>query len=823
MKDESMASASAALQLAYFHELLAGFPDPVVLHDAEHVVIQVNPAFEQLFGYSQEESAGRQLKELIVPPGMEVELERISDELLDGRVVKLRTERFTRMKRLVPVFLTTFPVAHDGSNAGFITTYRDETESQNAAEALVRTERRYRVLFENAVEGIFMTTPEGRYLDVNPALAGIYGFDSPSELIEHFRDISQQLYVAPGRRDQYKELMLQNGEVWDFQSQIYRKDGSVIWISENSWAVYGEEGLEYYQGTVVDITERKEAQAALETQRAYFRQLFENSPQAICLLDPQGTIRDVNRGYEELFGHTAEELRGELNRKVLVPEDLQFEARMFNTSVTSGHPVQSETFRLDKRGRRVPVSVLGFPVRIGQNVAGIYYIYTDVTQRKEYEAQLSHQAFHDPLTGLPNRALFLERLDRAVERARRRPDYRFAIFMIDLNRFKLVNDSLGHQAGDRLLMETARRMAGCIRSVDTVARLGGDEFAVLLEEYARPADVTEVAERIHKIMESPFNLEGQTIVSSASIGIVLKTRDYDCAEDILRDADIAMYRAKAQDKAMYKIFNKKMHEETSENLRLENELRLAIRNGELALYYQPIVSVCEQELTGFEALVRWNHPRRGLVPPSRFIPLAEETGLIIPLGQWVLSEACRQMRQWQEEHPNTAHLTVSVNLSIRQLVQKELVPFVQSVLEETGLSPSNLKLEITESAFMQDAKVSLEVLRGLKALGIKLVVDDFGTGYSSLSYLQLMPLDMLKIDRSFISGKSSEESRQIVRTIIALARNLGLHVVAEGVEQEDQLCRLVEERCDEAQGFMFSRPLEALAAVKLLEQVKAKK
>jgi Amt family ammonium transporter len=469
------------------------------------------------------------------------------------------------------------------------------------------------------------------------------------------------------------------------------------------------------------------------------------------------------------------------------------------------------------------VAVIGYPIQFGDEIQGAYYIYQDITERKEFEEQLAHQAFHDALTGLPNRVLFTERLGRAVQRAQRREEYRFAVFMIDLNRFKVINDSLGHHAGDQLLVGAARRMVSCVRGVDTVARLGGDEFAILLEEYSSPRDVTRVAQRIHEAMERPFTIEGTEIVSSAAIGIVLKTGAYARAEDILRDADVAMYRAKATGKMGYRVFNKKMHEEATRYLVIENELRQALEAGQLVVHYQPIVGVATQRIEGFEALVRWEHPRRGLIPPNHFIPVAEETGLIVPLGAWVLREACLRMAAWRKRFPAARDVAMSVNVASRQLDQKDLVPLVARALEESGLPAQLLKLELTETTLVSNSRTCKDNLLGLKALGVRLVVDDFGTGYSSLQYLQRMPIDMLKIDRSFICGGAAdcEENQEIVKTILTLARNLGLAVVAEGVEEEEQLERLAAERCEQAQGFMFSRPVDATAAERLLASLGA--
>jgi Amt family ammonium transporter len=697
--------------------------------------------------------------------------------------------------------------------------FRDISGRRRAEEQLRAAERKYRSIFENAVEGIFQTTPEGRYLEVNGTLARIYGFDSVAEMTEHFRDIKNQLYVVPSRRDDFVRELAAHDQVRDFESEIRKKDGSTIWISENARVVRDTAGAPlYYEGTVVDITDRKLAEEALATQRAYFAQLFANSPQAISLIDTHRNIVDVNAAFEELFGYRAADIKGYGMRAFIVPENLLTECENVRGSILSGKSVVRETARLHRDGRLIPVSMIGFPIVIKGAVQGIVYTYQDISERKAFEEQITHQAFHDALTGLPNRSLFADRLERALTRAARRGDYQYAVLMIDLNKFKGINDTLGHQAGDQLLVEVARRIAGCVRGMDTVARLGGDEFAVILEELKSKKEVMAVVERIGACLGQPCRLCGTSVTPGASIGIVLRTRDYASAEDLLRDADIAMYRAKEQGRASV-IFDRKMHQEILEAISLEADLRHALEAGELLLHYQPIVDVQHGAIEGFEALVRWDHPSRGLVPPAQFIPLAEETGLILPLGRFVIAEACRQLRDWQREMPEARGLSVSVNVSCRQFVKDGLVEHVAQVLADTGLAPECLKLEITESVLMHDAQHTAQELTRLKALGVKIAIDDFGTGYSSLSYLRQLPIDHLKIDRSFISGEGCDgESQEIVKSIISLARSLGLTVIAEGVERADQLTRLRQAACDKAQGFMFSRPLDRHAAARFLRR-----
>jgi diguanylate cyclase (GGDEF)-like protein/PAS domain S-box-containing protein len=448
---------------------------------------------------------------------------------------------------------------------------------------------------------------------------------------------------------------------------------------------------------------------------------------------------------------------------------------------------------------------------------------TDITERRLAEEQLLHNALYDGLTGLPNRVLFNDRLDYALERTKRRPDYLFAVLFLDLDRFKVVNDSLGHAVGDQLLIAVARRLQVCLRTVDTVARLGGDEFTILLEDIKSVADATHTAERILHRLNQPFRIAEQDVFISTSIGIALgrapSRPGYEQAADLLRDADIAMYRAKVQGKARYVMFDDAMHAGALSLLRMEMDLRQAIKNHEFQVYYQPIVSVGSGTTLGFEALVRWDHPQHGFIAPAEFIPVAEETGLISAIDRIVLSAACGQMREWIDQFPNHPDLTVSVNLSGKHFSQPDLAEQVTCILQETELPAKHLKLEITESAIMEDAESAAVTLKKLRALGIHLSIDDFGTGYSSLSYLRRFPINTLKIDRSFIEGVGAEgEDAEIVQIIVALAHNLGMDVTAEGVETPEQLAKLLSFSCQQAQGYYFSKAVDGPAAAAILEQ-----
>lgn len=567
-----------------------------------------------------------------------------------------------------------------------------------------------------------------------------------------------------------------------------------------------------------EITERIQVQKALIEQRAYFLQLFQNSPQAIMIVEPDGKVVEVNKGFETIFGYAVTEIKGQYCKNLIVPEDMAAEDETFHQNILSGKIINKETFRLHKNGDLIPVAFLGYPAIVKDRIEGLFILYKDISERKRFEAQMLHQSFHDSLTGIPNRALLMERIGRSLERAKRRKEYQFAVLMIDLDNFKSINDSIGHLAGDKFLIQFSNQIKQCIRSTDTIARMGGDEFAVLLEEFRHPREIFKIARRIYNIGKSSFFIERNEIKISASIGMVIETKSYDIAENILRDADIAMYRVKETGKSSFRIFKKEMYKMTLESLKMQNDLSHAIFNNELVLYYQPIMSAAKEELIGFEALVRWRHPVRGMVGPNLFIPLAEETDLILPMGRFVIKEACRQLKDWHDNIPGANRLTMNVNISTKQFMDGELTDFIINTLEETGLDPKYLNLEITESLIIKNAKSVISKLSFLKSHGIKVVLDDFGTGYSSLSYIQDFQIDSIKIDRSFINDMDREGgSVEIVKMILALCRNLGLGVVAEGVERDTQLNILKELKCEKIQGFYFSKPVDQIKAADMIK------
>jgi len=444
---------------------------------------------------------------------------------------------------------------------------------------------------------------------------------------------------------------------------------------------------------------------------------------------------------------------------------------------------------------------------------------TDITGRKEAEQQLIKSAFYDALTGLPNRALFMDRLQMAFAYKKRHSDHLFSVLFLDLDRFKNINDSFGHLIGDELLVLVSERLKAHTRPDDTIARFGGDEFVVLLGDVKEVSDATYIADRINNILKEPFHLMHHELYINATIGIAISANEYQQPEEILRDADTAMYNAKLSGKAGYLIFDKSMHVNALDLLELEIDLRHAIERKEFVIYYQPIISLGNRSIIGFEALVRWNHPHRGLLLPMEFIPLAEETGLIIPLSLWIIREACRQMRIWQQRFPSDLPLTVSVNISPKHLANTNFIAHITDVLDETNLNPEQLALEITENAMIENTDYMVSLFSQLKDLGIKINIDDFGTGYSSLSYLQRFSINTVKIDQSFISGLSKNEKNvEIVQSIINMAHNMKLHVIAEGVEQSENLQTLENLKCEYAQGFFFSYPLSMYETEMLLSR-----
>ena len=575
----------------------------------------------------------------------------------------------------------------------------------------------------------------------------------------------------------------------------------------------------------VQASLRVAARAVRQSAERDFEGFLELLPVGAAITDHLGRLLWCNHKALEFFGLEAAEAKGldwtRPEALVLQPDGnpMELSERPLSRALATGQSVRDVVLGLERSsdGNWVWASVSAEPrLDAGGAIREVVVTFEDVTQKRTAETELAIQTFRDRLTSLPNRTLFMERLTQAILRTERRK-LATAVLFIDLDRFKVVNDSLGHDAGDHLLMYLAKRLRGCLRPEDTVARLGGDEFVVLFEDLASVNDGLRVAERISESMKMPFPVNGQDIFTTCSMGLALCSLADTPPSELIRDAEVAMYRAKAKGEGSIEIFDPSMNAQALARFQMESELRRALERNEFVLFYQPLISLRTGLIEGWEALVRWQHPERGMVPPLNFISLAEETGLIVPIGKWVLEEAMRQASIWHDRFPSDPPRLMNVNISGRQFQQKELVTTVTEALDASHFQPACLKLEITESVMMKDPLASLEAMKVFRGLDIHLVIDDFGTGYSSLSYLKRFPVDTLKVDKSFVDGLGKDaESTAIVGAVISLAKSLGMRVTAEGIETGEQLDHLRLLNCDQGQGYLFSKPLPAAQAEELL-------
>ena len=689
----------------------------------------------------------------------------------------------------------------DGCFLGYIGSCLDISDRKRSEEALRISEARLNRIIQTNSDGLAIVDRNGIVRFVNPAAEQLFNRPAAS-LIDHWLG---SLYVVNEMAE--ISILQPNGKAIIAEMRVVE----IAWNDEPA-----------FLASLRDVTQRHQAEEEVRQTRNFLQTMIDHLPVSVFAKDgtPQkfGQFCLWNKASEQLFGHFAAEALGKTVYDLYSPKRAeklhQQDVQTFTQQNIEEIPEMAiETETGDER----ILHTLKVPIfNDEQEPLYLLCISEDITERKQVEAQLRHSAFYDSLTNLPNRLLLIERINQAIKRAQRRDEFRFAVLFLDVDRFKLVNDSLGHFSGDRLLIAIARLLESCIRPTDTIARLGGDEFAILLEELADVAEARLVAQRIQQTMELPVKLGEQELFTSVSIGIAMGSAHYRNAEALLRNADIAMYRAKAAGRTCCRLFNQSMYDEVAQQLALETDLRHALERNELTLHYQPIVSLSTGEIEGFEALARWQHPQRGFVPPDTFIAIAEDTGLIVPIGQWILAEACRQASVWQSQFPER-RLTVCVNLSGRQFAQSNLLAQIDEALAANRLSIGVLKLEITESILIENPDTAATILQALRSRQIQLCIDDFGTGYSSLSYLHRFPAHTLKIDRSFVSHMDiSEENREIVRTVIALAHNLGMTAIAEGIETPEHLFQLRQLQCAQGQGYLFAKPLDADRATALI-------
>lgn len=675
----------------------------------------------------------------------------------------------------------------------------------------------YRAFFENSKIGMFRSTPAGHLIEANSALADLLGYRDTTDLLSHVYDVAE-LYLENHERRELLENLGRAPLGATEEYRLRRRDGHVIWVLEHGRAVRDATGeVRYYEGTLQDITARREAEAALRQSEQRYRALVDNSLVGV-FVNREGAYSYANAAFAEMLGYTQNELIGKHFREIYAPEAIaEADARVRKRERGADSPHCFETTLLHRDGvQRVAVVVTISMLKQEDGARVSTGTVTDIREQKSIERRLRHNATHDPLTDLPNRVVFLERLQKAVERGRENGRHDYAVCFLDLDSFKVVNDSLGHASGDELLCVIARRIRDCLNPWDLVSRHGGDEFTLLLEQVPSPDIALAVVERVHQALALPLTVNGTEIFTKASIGIAFGSDQYESADELLRDADTAMYSAKATSSSGIAVFDRRMHDTARWRLQLETDLRLALDRREFELHYQPIRHLRSNRIHGFEALVRWRHPQLGLLPPGEFLAVAEETGLILPLGEWVMDESLRQLEIWQQTHPD---ICMSVNIAHRQFHHPQLVAQVRGLLRRAAILPGTLHLELTESIFMGNARAAAERLENLRALNVRLLLDDFGTGYSSFAHLNRYPLDTLKIDRSFVSeADRSHRGHKVLTSIVELARAIGTDVIAEGIESQAQLQRLRRLGVSFGQGHMLGMPLPATGATALLEE-----
>jgi diguanylate cyclase (GGDEF)-like protein/PAS domain S-box-containing protein len=686
-------------------------------------------------------------------------------------------------------------------------------EAHEAAEHLSSAEARHRRLIERIPAVVYIDeretaeSPRSRLTYVSPQAHQLLSY-TPDELMS-----DPELWYTRAHPDDLPQITAAENEHFRtgvplFQTfRIRDREEREIWVRDEATLYRLPDGRLQSHGVLIDVTAQREAEEAVRASEEQQRRIIDTASSAYVAIDGEGCVTDWNERATETFGWSRDEAMGARLSELIIPVEQRaaHEAGLRRFGATGSGPLvgrRVEVTAVDNSGRRFPVELTIWPVRVrgAQHYSALIH---DITERRRLEDELRHQAFHDSLTGLANRALFADRLEHALER---RGTADVGVLFLDVDDFKLINDGLGHAAGDGLLIEVARRLAELVRAGDTAARLGGDEFAILLEQTTLE-EARRVSDRIIAAFLPPFEIGGHRITGRASIGIALGHPGSDAAS-VLREADAAMYTAKRRGKGVWQVYDPSMATDGLLEIELRADLKQAIERGALDVVFQPIVELATRRAVSVEALARWNHPTRGPIAPSQFIPLAEAADLIVPLGRWILEESCRTVQRWRASVDGPDDLRLSVNISPRQLLHGSIIEHVQSALANSGLAPADLTLEITEGVLVEEAGASLAALEGLKALGVRIAIDDFGTGYSSLSYLSRLPIDVLKIDRSFVAGiTTSRQAAALVRSIVKIGQTLHLETVAEGVETEEQHDGLVRLGAKLGQGYLYARPL----------------
>ncbi len=782
-------------------------------YNKQRQVIYWNDASEELYGYSKTEAIGQQLEDLVIPPEMrEGVIGAIQNWLTEGQIIP--ADELSLMRKdgsRVTVFSSHIMLTNSEGEQEMYCVDIDLSDRKKVEKELHYQKEVLQVAFDHLPLMIGIYSTSGEVLMMNQELERIVGWAK-----EEYKTVDVLKACYPNLEDYervFNHIITANSTWKDFKTQV--RDGRIL---DTSWAqVRLSDGRSI--GIGQDITDRKKAELSLRESEERYRVLAENINDLVCLHHPDGRYLYVSPSCEALLGYRYNEMLGQDPYTYFHPDDRDRIQQEAHGAVIAGKTIPITYRMLQKSGNYIWFETLTNPIMdaTGQ-VIRLQTTSRDVSDRIQVQNQLEHDTLHDALTGLPNRNLLMERLELSIHRAKRLDNYHFAVLFLDLDRFKVINDSLGHLAGDKLLIAISRKLQATLREIDLVARLGGDEFVILLDEIKDVHEAIHATERIFAELQTPLTIEGREVYTTSSIGIVLGTKDYAQASHLLRDADIAMYRAKNGGKARYEIFDAQMHREAVSRMHLENDLRQAIECQEFILHYQPIVSLDSGYLVGFEALMRWQHPSQGLKYPGEFIAVAEEIGLITSLSSWALRTACQQLAEWQTTFPDLSDLKVSVNLSAHDLRRSDLLTEVDLVLDQTQLDARCLTLEITESMLIEDIESTIKLFSQLKERGIQVSLDDFGTGYSSLNYLHRLPMKNLKVDRSFVNQmEEGKKNYQIVETIATLSKQLELDAIAEGIETLHQLGKLQELGYRFGQGYLFSKPLSQEATEALLK------
>jgi diguanylate cyclase (GGDEF)-like protein/PAS domain S-box-containing protein len=789
---------------ALYKTLVENCRDGVFLLLHDHVKF-ANKALADLFGFELNDLRGRSYLEFIAPESRELFGEsRVTRSMSNGEVIVFRKDGSRRVMRV-----SAAPVEFDGEIAS-TGTLHDVTDERDQQHATAEAEQKYRALFQGSVTGMFQSHPDGRLLEANDSLARILGYADAVQLKAAIPTMAH-LYANPDERDRMISDLLRLGRIQGSLFAARRCDGSVAHVELNAHVARDTNGdVLYIEGSAHDITARHAAEMALAQSEARFRAIVEHSQVGVYVMrDDRYTY--VNRAFAKIVGYAESDLVGMSFFDLLAEGAKQGVDERHRRRAAGDHQSDEayETLLRRKDGTVIDVMASTGYLMIDdiQHHAGTIF---DITSQRRFERTLEYHATHDALTGLPNRLFFERELARVISEgvASNTPDY--AVLLLDLDGFKLVNDSLGHASGDQLLVQIADTLRSNLGGHMLVARYGGDEFTLMSHGSCPRARAIQLAERVLGLLRDSFNINGHAVYSGASLGVVLGNASYQTPDQVLRDADIAMYRAKANGKSAHVIFDDAMHAAARERLKLETDLRMAFERREFKVFYQPIVSLRDASITGFESLVRWQHPDRGLLLPADFLSTADETGLIVAMDWWVLEQTCKQLARWQKQFPQHAQLRANINIDERQFADRDIVATLHTILKRTGVHPTSLALEITETVFRRGRSGAESTLRALKEFGVSLAVDDFGTGYSSFDSFVTSPFDALKIDHNFVRDMvSNYRHRAIVRTIAAFAQDLGLRLTAEGVETREQAELLAGLNCVGAQGFLYAEPLPA--------------